>query len=200
MVVLNATFSAGNALPGRIAVISQSGALCTAILDWAEKNDVGFSSLISTGIGADVDFGEILDFVAMDPGTDSIMLYIEGLKDARRFMSALRAAARTKPVIVMKSCRSAPASRAAVSHTWALVGSDEVFDAAGAPLALVIAPTRELVMQIAADAADLAKYTGLKVVTLIGGMDYQKQLNRLQSDIVDLVVAYDELDKKGGAQ
>jgi acetyltransferase len=127
---LNATFSAGNARPGRIAVISQSGALCTAILDWAEVNDVGFSSLISTGIAADVDFGEILDFVTLDPGTDSIMLYIEGLHDSRRFMSAVRAAARVKPVVVMKAGRHAQGSRAAVSHTGALVGSDEVFDAA----------------------------------------------------------------------
>ena len=127
---LNATFSAGNARPGRIAVISQSGALCTAILDWAEVNDVGFSSLISTGIGADVDFGEIIDFVAMDPETDSIMLYIEGLHDARKFLSAVRAAARTKPVVIMKSGRHEQASRAAVSHTGALVGSDDVFDAA----------------------------------------------------------------------
>lgn len=127
---LNATFSAGNALPGRIAVISQSGALCTAILDWAAVHDVGFSSLISTGIAADVDFGEILDFVTMDPGTDSIMLYIEGLRDARRFMSAARAAARVKPVVVMKAGRHAQGSRAAASHTGALVGSDEVFDAA----------------------------------------------------------------------
>ena len=127
---LNATFSAGNALPGRIAVISQSGALCTAILDWAAVNEVGFSSLISTGIGADVDFGEILDFAAMDPGTDSIMLYIEGLRDARRFMSALRAAARMKPVGIMKSGRHSQGSRAAVSHTGALVGSDAVFDSA----------------------------------------------------------------------
>ena len=127
---LNATFSVGNARPGNIAVISQSGALCTAILDWADMNDVGFSSLVSTGITADVGFGEIIDWVAQDPKTDSIMLYVEGIRNARRFMSALRAAARTKPVIVMKSGRSAPASRAAVSHTGALVGSDEVFDAA----------------------------------------------------------------------
>ena len=127
---LNATFSAGNAQRGRIAVISQSGALCTAILDWAEVNDVGFSSLISTGIGADVDFGEILDFVAMDPETDSIMLYVEGLHDSRKFLSALRAAARTKPVVIMKSGRHEQASKAAVSHTGALVGSDDVFDAA----------------------------------------------------------------------
>lgn len=127
---LNATFGASNVLPGRIAIVSQSGALCTAILDWAAANDVGFSSLISTGIGSDVGFGEILDFVALDPQTDSIMLYIEGLRDARRFMSALRAASRIKPVVVMKAGRHAQGSRAALSHTGALVGSDAVFDAA----------------------------------------------------------------------
>ena len=126
----NATFSAGMTLPGRIAIVSQSGALCTAVLDWASAHAIGFSSMISTGIGADVDFGEILDFVAMDPATDSIMLYIEGLRDARRFMSALRAAARMKPVVVMKAGRHAEGSRAAYSHTGALVGSDDVFDAA----------------------------------------------------------------------
>ena len=127
---LNATFSNGAANKGRIALVSQSGALCTAILDWAKSNGVGFSSVISTGISADVDFGEILDFLVMDPGTDSIMLYVEGLHDSRRFMSALRAAARVKPVIVMKSGRNDGGSKAAVSHTGAMVGSDDVFDAA----------------------------------------------------------------------
>ncbi len=126
----NGTFSASNALPGRIGIVSQSGALCTAILDWARVNGVGFSSVISTGIGADVDFGEMLDFLAMDPGTDSIMLYIEGIHRARPFMSALRAAARIKPVVVMKAGRHAEGSRAAMSHTGALVGADDVFDAA----------------------------------------------------------------------
>jgi len=126
----NATFSSGRTLPGRLAIVSQSGALCTAVLDWAVAHDIGFSSMISMGIAADVDFGEILDFVAMDPGTDSIMLYIEGLRDARRFMSALRAAARMKPVVVMKAGRHAEGSRAAYSHTGALVGADDVFDAA----------------------------------------------------------------------
>jgi acetyltransferase len=127
---LNATFGIGNVLPGRIAIVSQSGALCTAILDWAAANDVGFSSLISTGIGSDVSFGDILDFLALDPETDSIMLYIEGVRDARHFMSALRAASRVKPVVVMKAGRHAQGSRAALSHTGALVGSDAVFDAA----------------------------------------------------------------------
>ena len=127
---LNATFSAGQAHPGHIAVVSQSGALCTAILDWARTRDVGFSSLISTGVSADLDFGEILDWLVEDPATDSIMLYVEGVQDARRFVSALRAAARVKPVVVMKVGRHAEGSRAARSHTGALVGADDVFDAA----------------------------------------------------------------------
>lgn len=126
----NGTFSAGQALPGRIGVISQSGALCTAILDWASVNSVGFSSVISTGIGADVDFGEMIDFLALDRETDSIMLYIEGIHRARPFLSALRAAARIKPVVAMKAGRHAEGSRAALSHTGALVGADNVFDAA----------------------------------------------------------------------
>jgi len=127
---LNATFSAGNARPGSIGIISQSGALCSAILDWANAGDVGFSNLISMGIGVDVGFGEILDFLVQDRETDSIMLYIEGIRDARRFLSALRAAARVKPVVVMKSGRHPAGMQAAVSHTGALVGADEVFDAA----------------------------------------------------------------------
>ena len=126
----NATFSEAPALPGRVAVVSQSGALCTAILDWAHERGVGFSSVISTGIGADVDFGEILDYLVRDTATDSVLMYIEGVHDARVFMSALRAAARVKPVVVMKAGRHAEGSRAAASHTGALVGADDVFDAA----------------------------------------------------------------------
>ncbi|MEE4299644.1 MAG: acetate--CoA ligase family protein, partial [Pseudomonadales bacterium] len=126
----DATFGASPARRGRIAVVSQSGALCTAILDWAQANDVGFSSLVSLGISADVGFGEVLDFLVTDPETDSIMLYIEGITEARHFMSALRAAARVKPVVVMKVGRHAAGSKAALSHTGALVGADDVFDAA----------------------------------------------------------------------
>ena len=104
--------------------------LCTAILDWAHERSVGFSSVISTGIAADVDFGEILDYLVRDTATDSVLMYIEGVHDARVFMSALRAAARVKPVVVMKAGRHAEGSRAAASHTGALVGADDVFDAA----------------------------------------------------------------------
>lgn len=127
---LNATFSNGGAKAGNLALISQSGALCTAILDWAHPNDVGFSSIISMGATADVDFGEILDYLVSDPQTESILLYIEGIHHARSFMSALRAAARIKPVIVVKVGRHEAGSKAAFSHTGAMVGSDDVFDAA----------------------------------------------------------------------
>ncbi len=127
---LNATFGSSGAKAGNLALISQSGALCTAILDWAGPNDVGFSSIISVGATADVDFGEILDYLVADPKTESILLYIEGVHHARRFMSALRAAARIKPVVVVKVGRHEAASKAAMSHTGALVGADDVFDAA----------------------------------------------------------------------
>jgi acetyltransferase len=127
---LNATFSQRMAKPGQIALVSQSGAMCTAMLDWASPRNIGFSCVVSSGIAADVDFGEILDYLVIDPTTHAIMLYVEGIHEPRRFMSALRAASRAKPVIVMKAGRFAEGSRAAVSHTGALVGSDDVFDAA----------------------------------------------------------------------
>ena len=126
----NATFNKGSANAGNLAIISQSGALCTAILDWAQTNDVGFSSVVSLGSSADVDFGEILDYLVSDRETHSILLYIEGIRDARRFMSSLRAAARVKPVIIVKVGRHAAGSKAAMSHTASLVGSDDAFEAA----------------------------------------------------------------------
>ncbi len=127
---LNASFSQSSPKPGRIALVSQSGAVCTALLDWAAPRNIGFSNIISTGISADIDFGEILDYLVMDSSTDAIMLYIEGIHDSRQFMSALRAASRAKPVVVMKAGRHAEGSKAAISHTGALVGADDVFDAA----------------------------------------------------------------------
>lgn len=127
---INATFSRSTAAPGNLALVSQSGAICTAILDWAEGQGIGFSAVASTGNAADVDFGDVLDFLALDPETRSILLYVEGVHNARRFMSGLRSAARMKPVIVIKSGRHAEGSRAAMSHTGALVGADDVFDAA----------------------------------------------------------------------
>ncbi|MGC9457635.1 MAG: GNAT family N-acetyltransferase [Halothiobacillaceae bacterium] len=127
---LNATFSRNQAKAGHLALVSQSGALCTAVLDWAEGRDVGLSAMASSGDAADVDFGELLDYLALDPKTRGILLYIEGVRDARRFLSGLRAAARVKPVIVLKSARHAEGSRAAATHTGALIGGDDVFNAA----------------------------------------------------------------------
>ena len=127
---LNATFNKGSANTGNIAFVSQSGALCTAILDWAQSNDVGFSSMVSMGSSTDVDFGEILDYLVSDSSTTSILMYIEGIRNARSFMSALRAAARIKPVILVKVGRHEAGSKAALSHTASLVGADDVFDAA----------------------------------------------------------------------
>lgn len=127
---LNATFNKGGANKGNLALISQSGALCTAILDWAQLNDVGFSSVVSMGSSADVDFGEILDYLVSDPLTQNILMYIEGIRESRRFMSSLRAAARVKPVILVKVGRHEAGSKAAMSHTASLVGSDDAFDAA----------------------------------------------------------------------
>src|SRR6185436_13913671 len=127
---LNATFARGNARRGQLALVSQSGAICAAILDWAAGAELGFSSVVSLGGAADVDFGEVLDWLLADGATDAVLMYVEGIHDARRFVSALRAAARAKPVIVLKVGRHAAGSRAASSHTGALLGSDAAFDAA----------------------------------------------------------------------
>jgi acetyltransferase len=127
---LNASFAHTNAAPGPIAFVSQSGALVTAMLDWANSRGIGFSHFASLGDHADVDFGDMLDFLGSDPRTRAILLYIESIENPRKFMSAARAAARNKPVIVVKAGRSAQGQQAAASHTGALAGSDDVFDAA----------------------------------------------------------------------
>lgn len=126
---MNATFSAIGAKPGSLALISQSGALCTAILDWATDLPIGFSSVVSIGDAASVGFGEVLDYLATDKHTAAILLHVEGVKNARRFMSGLRAAARLKPTVVLKAGHS-KAAQAAQSHSGVIVGSDDVFDAA----------------------------------------------------------------------
>ena len=127
---LNASFAHTDALPGSIAFVSQSGAIVTAVLDWAKSRRIGFSTMVSVGDRADVDFGDLLDHLASDAATRSILLYIESIEAPRKFMSAARAAARNKPVIVVKAGRAGQGVRAAASHTGALAGSDIVFDAA----------------------------------------------------------------------
>jgi len=127
---LNASFAHIGAESGRVALLHQSGALCTALLDWARSNDIGFSHFVSLGDSADVDFGDLLDYLGGDPGAHAILMYVESIKHARKFMSAARAAARNKPVVVVKAGRVEEGARAAASHTGALAGSDEVYDAA----------------------------------------------------------------------
>ncbi|SFB89654.1 bifunctional acetate--CoA ligase family protein/GNAT family N-acetyltransferase [Massilia yuzhufengensis] len=127
---LNASFAPVAALPGRLAFVAQSGALVTAVLDWATARRIGFSCFVSLGDGSDVDFGDLLDYLAADPGTDAILLYAESVRQARKFMSAARGAARGKPTLIVKAGRGADAARAAFSHTGALAGADLVYDAA----------------------------------------------------------------------
>src|SRR5208283_3049972 len=127
---LNATFAKSAPQPGSVAFLSQSGALLTAILDWSEREQVGFSAIVSTGSMLDVGWGDLIYYLGDDPHTKSILLYMESVGDARSFVSAAREVALTKPIIVIKTGRSEAASRAAASHTGALTGSDEVLDAA----------------------------------------------------------------------
>ncbi len=126
----NATFAAGIAAAGRVGFVSQSGALLTAILDWAAHEDVGFSSIVSLGSMLDVGWGDVIDYLGDDPNTDSIVIYMETIGDARAFLSSAREVALTKPIIVIKPGRTAQAAKAAASHTGSLTGSDDVLDAA----------------------------------------------------------------------
>ena len=127
---LNASFAHTNVQPGSLAFVSQSGALVTAVLDWANGRGIGFSHCVSLGEHADVDFADMLDWLASDPRTRAVLLYVEAIEGARKFMSAARAAARNKPVLVVKAGRSPLGQAAAASHTGALAGSDLVYDAA----------------------------------------------------------------------
>ncbi len=128
---MNATFAGGMANPGNVAFISQSGAICTAVLDWSYEENVGFSAFISIGSMLDVDWGDLIYYLGDDPRTQSIVIYMESVgDDARSFLSAAREVALKKPIIVIKAGRTAQAAAAAASHTGSLTGSDEVLDAA----------------------------------------------------------------------
>ena len=126
----NATFAAGMVGAGDLALVTQSGAIAAGMREWAARRAVGFSAVASIGDQLDVDFGDLLDYFALDQATRSILLYVESIKDARKFMSAARAAARTKPVVVIKAGRHAAGAKAALTHTGALAGSDAVYEAA----------------------------------------------------------------------
>ena len=127
---VNATFARGMANPGSVGFISQSGALCTAVLDWSFSHRVGFSAFISIGSMVDVDWGDLIQYLGRDPRTRSILIYMESIGNARSFLSAAREVALSKPIIVIKAGRTAAGGKAAASHTGALTGSDDVLDAA----------------------------------------------------------------------
>ncbi len=168
---LNATFGDGKVKDGSLALLSQSGAVCTAILDWAKVQDIGFSTVVSMGGAADIDFGEVLDYLATDSKTTGILMYVEGIRDARRFLSGLKAAARLKPVILIKSGRHEAGCKAAMSHTGAMVGGDNVFDAAIARAGVVRAYTITELFSAARVLANnyVVKKDRLAIITNAGG-------------------------------
>lgn len=169
---MNATFSKNTANAGQLALISQSGALCTSILDWAAARDIGFSAIVSLGNAADIGFGDLLDYLAQDVHTRSILLYIEGVRDARSFISGLRIAARMKPVVLIKAGRHEAGSRAAVTHSGAMIGADDVFDAALQRAGVVRVTTIEQLFSAAQLLATRHRVDGnrLAIITNGGGL------------------------------
>src|SRR5712691_779788 len=183
---LDATFSHLAAAAGDIAFLSQSGAMITAMLDWAVPRGIGFSHVVSLGDMADVDFGDMLDYLAADGRTRAVLLYVEGITHDRKFMSAARAAARGKPVLVLKAGHSAAGARAAASHTGMLAGSDAVYDAAFRRAGMLRVGTMAELFDAAETLALTRKQAGdrLAIVTNGGGAG---------------VLATDALDAAGGS-
>jgi acetyltransferase len=167
----NATFAATIARPGSIAFLSQSGALCTAVLDWSLRENVGFSAFVSLGSMLDVGWGSLIDYLGDDPNTKSIVCYMESVGDARAFLSAAREVSFTKPIIVIKVGRTEAAARAAASHTGSLTGSDAVLDAAFRRAGVLRVNTIQEVFDMAEVLAKQPRPAGprLAVVTNAGG-------------------------------
>ncbi|WP_424942229.1 bifunctional acetate--CoA ligase family protein/GNAT family N-acetyltransferase [Aliiroseovarius crassostreae] len=166
---LNASFLRTQAPKGRLALVSQSGALLSAIADWAGPHHSGFSAMVSLGNSINVDFGDVVEFLATDPKTDAILLYVEGVRDAPGFLSALRHAARMKPVIVVKSGRHVASAEAAHTHTGALIGSDAVFDAAIERVGAVRADTLGQLFAAAEILATTKKASGKRLCIVTNG-------------------------------
>ena len=182
---INASFAHLTPRAGDLAFVTQSGAIATGLLDWATARGFGFSHVVSLGDMADVDFGDVLDYLALDRATRAILLYVENITNARKFMSAGRIAARAKPVIVIKSGRSAAGAKAAMSHTGALAGSDLVYDAAFRRAGMLrVHELRELFEAVTTLSAGMkAKGDRLAIITNGGGAG---------------VLATDALDERGG--
>ena len=166
---LNASFAHCNALEGDLAFISQSGAIVTSVLDWASSRGIGFSHVVSMGNMDDVDVDDLLDYLAGDVGSRAILLYLEGIRDARSFMSAARRAARVKPVVVIKGGRHAGAARAAMSHTGALAGSDAVYDAAFERAGLLRVYDLDELFDAAETLTHLEPFSGDRLAVLTNG-------------------------------
>ncbi|MBS0249396.1 MAG: acetate--CoA ligase family protein, partial [Proteobacteria bacterium] len=183
---LNATFAPAAALPGNIAFLTQSGAMATTVMDWALPRSIGFSAIVSMGDMSDVDFGDLLDYFALDEATQAILIYAEGVTHARKFMSAARKAARIKPVIVVKGGRAAEGAKAASSHTGALAGADNIYEAAFRRAGMLRVDEVEELFDAATTLARMSSQRGkrLAIVTNGGGAG---------------VLATDRLIKEGGA-
>jgi acetyltransferase len=168
---LNASFAGPMPLSGKLAFVSQSGAMCSAILDFSRKEGIGFSYFVSIGSMVDVDFGDLIDYLGYDGNVNSIALYVENLTNVRKFMSAARAVSRAKPIVVLKAGRSKAGARAACSHTGALAGEDAVYDAAFKRAGLVRVDTVQELFDCAELMAKqpIPRGPGLAVVTNGGG-------------------------------
>jgi acetyltransferase len=168
---LNATFAARSAKPGGLALLSQSGAICSAILDWADTQNIGFSHFVSIGSMADIDFAEMIDYLGNEDKAKSIIIYMENLVHHRSFMSAARSVSRVKPIIVVKSGRSAAAARAAASHTGALAGQDEAYNAAFRRAGIIRVDTIEQLFNCAEALGKMPRPLGsrLAIITNAGG-------------------------------
>src|SRR5450631_3236212 len=166
---LNASFAASMPNSGDLALISQSGAIATGLVEWAGTRSIGFSAVVSLGDGIDVDFGDLLDFFSLDRATRAILLYIESIKDARKFMSAARVAARAKPVVVVKSGRHAQGAKAAQTHTGALAGSDAVYDTAFRRAGLLRVIDLDELFAAAETLGRLSPFSGNRLAILTNG-------------------------------
>jgi acetyltransferase len=168
---LNASFAARSAKPGGLALLSQSGAICSAILDWADTENIGFSHFVSIGSMADIDFAEMIDYLGNDDRAQSIIIYMENLVHHRRFMSAARSVSRVKPIIVVKSGRSATAARAAASHTGALAGQDDTYNAAFRRAGIIRVDTIDQLFNCAEALGKMPRPLGgsLAIITNAGG-------------------------------
>lgn len=183
---LNATFAKGMVTSGKVTFLSQSGALLTAVLDWSRQENVGFRACVSLGSMLDVSWGDLIDYFGRDPHTESILIYMESIGDARRFLSAAREVALSKPIIIIKAGRTDAAAKAAASHTGSMTGSDEVLDAAFERVGILRVNTISELFDMAAILSKQPRPKGprLSLITNAGG---------------PAVLATDELIQSGGA-